>query len=171
MPLGQKINFSVAAALLLTLAALGGCQEQPHDTGLTGQHVANASDALVMYLLSRPEVNDSPTRITIACAGVESDIPLDYNVILDRARVELAQQASDRIALIEDKARFHRLQGQELDNPADGGPSIQPQYALYGKVGYLPNRATSYYLCTFYLVDLHTGRSIPAGMFEITTLN
>jgi hypothetical protein len=178
--------------LMTALAALGtaaGCySDRPHDygqqrppvdqiderdRGLQSKDIVSATDQLSMDQLALPELNDSKTRWTRVVTGVENytqDPRFDYQIFIERLRTTLSQHGRDRIALIENKDRLRDLQSSERDDMPKGSRSsaeIQPDFALYGKILELPNRATSYYQCQFDVTDLRTRELIWSRAYEV----
>ncbi len=186
-----------AHVLLLGLAtALAGCQsDRPHeygrqrppvgelddrDSGLQSKDVVSATDQLAMDLLALPEVSQSPTRLTVVVTNVENqttDPGFNYNIFVERLRVNLSQHGRGKIALIENKAKLQSLQNQELEGERDdfgqgggarpGPGGVQPDFALYGKVIELPNRGTSYFLAQFNVTNLRTREQIWSRAYEV----
>ncbi len=89
-----------------------------------------------------------------------------------RVRTLLAQQAPDRFTWVMNRDSFYRLRGQELDG-VDLGPSpdrLQPRYALTARFNSLTKedakRRSSYYLCTYELTELASGRTLWTDKYE-----
>jgi hypothetical protein len=192
---------SVAAIGLAALAGLGlaGCvdhkpegyyNERPpvdelyhRDRGLQSSEVVEASDLLVERILSLPEVNRSPTRLTVVFTGLEdltTTRQFNYDIFLERLKTNIAEQGRDRIAIVSNRDNYYRTRSEELDIPirerdefgqGDGhlrgvpiANRIQPDFAMTGKVMEIRNRGTSYYLFTFSLADIRSnggGLEIP----------
>lgn len=188
----------------LGLGGVAGCaDDRPHeygrqrppvdqldarDRGLQSKDVVAATDQLAMDLLAIPEVNASPTQLTVVVTQVENytqEPRFNYDIFTERLRVNIARLGRGRLAIIENRDRLANLQARELDGPgaggagdrfgqggspppATGGPGgIQPEYALYGKIYDLPNRATDYYLATFQLTNLRTRQIAWTGQYEV----
>lgn len=151
----------------------------PRDSGLQSKDVVASTDQLAMDLLSIPEVTRNPNRLTMVVSNVENrsaDPRFNYDIFVERLRVKLSEHGRDRIALIENRDKLRDLQSRELDSPRDtfgqggrgGGPNgIQPDFALYGKIYEMPNRATSYYFCQFNVVDLRSREQIWSRSYEV----
>jgi len=190
-------------ALALSSVALIGCHsDRPHeygrqrppvdqidsrDRGLQSKDVVAASDQLAMDLMALPEINTSPTQVTIVFTTVEnltSDPRVSYDIFLERLRVNVARLGRGRVAVIDNRDRVANIQSRELDSAPNsdrfgqggspqggGGPGgIQPEFALYGKLSELPNRATSYYLATFQLTNLRTRQIAWTNQYEVKVL-
>ena len=193
------LNKSIAAFALAALTGLAGCSSDhkpedyhyerppvtdldPSDHGLQSTEVVEASDLLVQKILSLPEVNSSPTRLTVVFTNLEdltTTRQFNYDIFLERLKTNIAEQGRRQIAIVSNKETYHRTRSQELDLPRgerdDFGQGdrrnvqpvsnrIQPDYALNGKVMEIRNRSTSYYLFTFSLADIRTnggGLEIP----------
>lgn len=162
--------------LSLSLLALVGCSDKPHeygrghpdvdsldprDRGLQSKDVIAASDQMAMDLLQCPELANSQSRWTIVATGMENQTlrrRCNYDVFMERLKANLADQAQGRIQLIQNRDTYRNLQNRELEgaerNPGPAG--TQPQLALKGTVMDLPNRGTDYFLFTFELDDLNS---------------
>lgn len=188
----------VALSAALGLSAVGCHSDRPHeygrqrppvdqidsrDRGLQSKDVVAASDQLAMDLMALPEINASPTQLTIVFTGVENytnDPRVSYDIFLERLRVNVARMGRGRVAVIDNRDRVGNIQARELDgapnpdrfgqggSPQGGGVGgIQPEYALYGKISSLDNRATSYYLATFQLTNLRTRQMVWTNQYEV----
>jgi hypothetical protein len=171
--------------LIMSLSVLvGGCADKPYekqrpdvqslsadDSGLQSKDVVSATDQMAMDLLKLPELNDSRTQWTIVATGMEnatSDYRTNYDIFINRLKVNLAQQGHGRVQLIQNRDRYHNIQSRELEGgAAAGSPGIQPQFALTGTVTNLPNRGTDYYLFTFELDDMQTRAGVWYGKYEV----
>ena len=187
--------------LLLSLAALQGCRqpEDPRgyskarppadrldkrDSGLQSYDVIAAADQMSASLLSLPELNASPTRLTVVVDRAEN-LTSTYNqnldIFLSKLKVDIAKQGRDRIALIENRSKLRDLQSRELEGSSEredfggvgggrqqpGPAGIQPDYSLYCKVSDLPNRGTNYYLFEFNLSSLQTRELVWTDAYEV----
>ncbi len=177
-----------------------GCSDRPHqygndrppvdtldtrDKGLQSKDIVSASDQMAQDLLALPELNESAHKWTIVVSNVENRTTsnrFDLNIFLDRLRVNLGKYGHGRVALIENKARFHDVQSRELEGEREGddfgqggrggktapGPrGVQPDYGLYAKISELPNRGTSYYFCEFTLTGLQTREVVWTNAYEV----
>jgi hypothetical protein len=148
------------------------------DRGLQSTEVVEASEMLATKLLSRPEVNQSPRRMTIVFTNLEDltqSRQFNYDIFLERLKTVLAERGSDRIAVVTNRDTFYgtrdreldRVRGERDDRGASGAPAanrIQPDFALQGKVMDIVNRGTTYYHFTFSLADIRSqggGTEIP----------
>jgi hypothetical protein len=138
-------------------------------------------------LLALPDLNHSQDRWTIVVDHVDNETQnhrFNLDIFLDRLRVDLARNGHDRIALIENKAKYHGLQSNELEGEREGdqfqqGDSqgvnkpvyrgTQPNYSLYAKISDMPNRGTDYYFCEFTLTDLRTREQVWTNAYEVKT--
>jgi hypothetical protein len=191
----QKALLSLG--LLIAVGVGVGCQQdRPHeygqqrppvdrldrrDRGLQSKDVVSASDQMTMDLLALPELNESRARWTIVVDRVENltaDRRRDLDIFLERLRVNLAQQGRGRVQLIENRDKLRDLQARELEQVRDpygqggrptmpGPAGIQPDFALYGRIMEMPNRATSYFFCEFTLTDLHTREQVWTNAYEV----
>ena len=148
------------------------------DRGLQSSEVVEASEVLATKLLSRPEVNQSPRRLTVVFTNLEDltrSRQFNYDIFLERLKTVLAERGSDRIAVVTNRDTFYGTRDRELDHVrgerddrgAAGAPAanrIQPDFALQGKVMDIVNRGTTYYHFTFSLADIRSeggGTEIP----------
>lgn len=191
-------RFALIVAMSLPLAGLA-CSDKPHeysrerppvdqldsrDKGLQSKDVVNASDKMAMDLLTLPEVNASPTQLTVVFTGMEnqsSNPTVNYQIFLERVRVNVARQGRGRLAIIDNRDRVANIQSRELDSApqqpnfgqggvpqgATGPGGIQPEYALYGTVQDMPNRGTNYYLFTFNLSNMRTRQILWSNQYEV----
>jgi hypothetical protein len=103
----------------------------------------------------------------------------NLDIFVDRLRTQLYKHGGDRIAIVENRDRFHDLQSRELEGaPPDsagqgsgpnavGAAGIQPQYVLYGKMQELPNRSMSTYRAEFNLTNLRTREQVWTGEYIV----
>ena len=187
-------------AVVGSIALLGGaCQDRPHDydddrppideldsrdSGLQSTDVVRASDQMAMDLLALPELNASDHRWTVVVDHVENRTAsnnFDLDIFIERLRVNLRKHGQGRVQLIENRAKLLELQARELDQERDdfgqgaapnrpGPGGIQPDFSLYGRIMEMPNRGTSYFLCEFTLVDLHTREQVWTNAYEVKAL-
>jgi hypothetical protein len=192
---------SGSSRMMLTvglLIGLAGCySDRPHDygkerppvdqlderdKGLQSKDVISASEKMAMDLLAAPELNASHTRWTMVVDKMEDhtadhEFSRNFDIFLERLRVKLSQEGHDRVALIENKARFHDLRSRELESERDDAPAaanapapkpvVQPDYALYGKAIDMPNRATNFYQLQFDVVNLQTREQVWSRVYEV----
>jgi hypothetical protein len=184
---------------LLASGSVGCYSDRPHeygrqrppvdqlddrDRGLQSKDVVAATDQLAADLCALPEVNLSPTQLTVVVTNVENytqEPRFNYDIFTERLRVNIARMGRGKLAIIENRDRLANIQSRELDSapntdkfgqggrpPSSGGPGgIQPEYTLYGKIYDMPNRATNYYLATFQLTNLRTRQITWTGQYEV----
>jgi len=155
------------------------------DRGLQSKDVVAASDQMAMDLMALPELQDSRARWTIVVDRVENltaERRQDLDIFLERLRVNLAKHGRGRVQLIENRDKLRDLQSRELESGGgdrygqggsrggSGSAGIQPDFALYGRIMEMPNRATSYFFCEFTLVDLHTREQVWTNAYEVKVL-
>jgi hypothetical protein len=141
------------------------------DVGLQSKDVAAATDQMCNSLLAQPALAVADRKWTIVLdrknfQNETNDPTFSYGVFYTRLQSKIGQLSSGRVALIEDKANFHKLQSDERETPPDtmgqggggtGQPAgVQPQYALYITISDMPNRATDYYVINATLTNLQT---------------
>jgi hypothetical protein len=155
------------------------------DRGLQSKDVVAASDQMAQDLLASPDLNHSQNRWTMVVGNIQNettDHRMNLDIFLERLRVNLAKYGHDRVALIANKKNYHGLQSSELEGEREGdqyqqGDSqgvnkpvyrgIQPDYSLYGKIIEMPNRGTSYFLCSFTVTDLRTREDVWTNDYEV----
>jgi hypothetical protein len=161
-------------------------QIDPRDRGLQSLDLIAATDKLAADLIASPAVRDNPNQLTIVVDRMD-DLTTDrtfgtnYQIFLERLKVNLARYGHGRVQLIENKNQFHGLRGRELENERDdfgqGGnrgdvapQAIQPDFALYGKAMDMPNRATNFYMLEFNLTNLHNRTLAWSNDYEVKAL-
>ena len=187
-------SLKMLLAGILGISALG-CDDKPHEygekrppldqvdskgEGLQSKDLLAATDQMSMELLALPALNRSDTKWTVVTAPMENQTVSqrdNLNIFVDRLKTQLFKHGGDRIAIIENRDRFHDLQSRELEggqsdpagqgggDAAVGAAGIQPQYVLYGKMQELPNRGTSTYRAEFNLTDFKTREIIWTGEY------
>ena len=178
------------AAAGLLLAAIGCAHDRPHeygqqrppadqidprDRGIQSMDVIAASDKMASSLLSLPELNASKVQWTIVVDKVvdntrDREFMTDYQIFLERLRVNLSKQGHGRVQLIENRDQFYNLRNRELETAGPNQPapqSMQPDFALYMKASDLPNRATNYYFLEFTLTDMHNRTQVWNDAYEV----
>ncbi len=184
----------LAGALFLTGCAQHGYSYyrpgvsafDPGDQGLQSRDLVDMTNRLAADLLKIPEIAQNPNKVIIVMTGIDNKTSQPWQndqIYLARMRALLNQYARNRIAFVIQPQQLQQLQQQELGSTggADFGQSTRgqvpqntrmiPQYALKGVFYDLPNSATTYYLCTFQLVNLQTGELVWEGHYETRTLN
>ena len=186
-PLTVLIAASIGVAIL-------GCDDKPHQYGqerppleqvdseghgLQSKDLLQATDQMAMELLALPALNQSQTKWTIVATPMENQTVSDrqnLDIFVDRLKTQLYKQGGDRIAIIENRDRFHDIQNRELEPGADamnqGGSNtvsagIQPQFALMGTMQELPNRDTSTYRAEFKLLNFKTRELVWNGEYMV----
>lgn len=145
------------------------------DRGLQSYDILAAADQMAQSLLTLPEIQNSPERLTVVvdrAMNETSTYPRDLQIFLEQLKVELGRRARNRIQLIANRDDFRDFQARELEQrPGDefggagagrtppGPAGIQPDYVLHSEVRDLPNRGTTFYQFVFELTDLQ-GRTI-----------
>jgi hypothetical protein len=195
------MNRHFVFAAVPALALLAGCaSDRPHDygdqrppvdaiddrdRGLQSKDVVAASDQMAQDLLASPDLNHSQNRWTMVVGDVDNettDHRFNLDIFLDRLRVNLSTYGHDRVALIENKKKYHGLQSSELEGEREADPyqqgdsagtnkpvyrGIQPDYSLYAKITEMPNRGTSYFFCEFKVTDLRTREDVWDRAYEV----
>jgi Peptidoglycan-synthase activator LpoB len=165
------------------------------NTGLQAKDVVSATDHMANDLLTLPELNQRERELenpvtgtitkepnpqwTIVITNVENhstDPMMNYDTFSQRLRGNLARLGRGRVALIENRAKYKKLQDSELEpGPAfdsgDPKPSqnISPDYGLYITIDEMPNRASSYFLVTATLTNLKNRVQVWNSQYEVQT--
>jgi hypothetical protein len=189
----KSLNLLLAAGL--GLAALG-CDDKPHQYGqdrppvdqidsqghgLQSKDLLAATDQMSMELLALPALNASQTKWTVVTVPMENQTVNQresLDIFVDRLKTQLYKNGGDRIAIIENRDRFHDIQAHELEGGqpdqygqgspnAAGAAGIQPQYYLHGKMQELANRGTSTYRAEFNLTDFKTREIVWTGEYIV----
>ena len=187
-PPHAALLLAAACAAALTLGSIAGCRttedpggysrERPpadrldrRDSGLQSYDIIAAADQMAQSLLSLPEINASPNRLTVVVDRAQNETatyPHDLQIFLEQVKVELGRRGRDRIQLIANRDDYRRMQARELEQPpenefggvggarpAPGPAGVQPDYILHTEVRDLPNRGTTFYQFVFELTDLN----------------
>jgi hypothetical protein len=188
---------ALSAALVLGLAGCrstedpgGYSRERPpadrlddRDSGLQSPDILMAADQMAESLLTLPEVQNTPERLTVVVDRVEnltSTERQNLDIFLERLRIEIARRGRAQIQLITDRAVLRDIQSRELEQPpgdefggagaqqpAPGPAGIQPDYALHAQVSDLPNRGTNFYLFVFTLTDLRSREDVWTDSYDV----
>ena len=153
-----------------------------HSTFLNSRDLVNMTDRMAASIASDPIIAQITMRhpMVIVLTPLKNDtnelIPRDQgDTFLHRVRVLLTAQQSlrRRFEFVLNPATFNRLQKQEQISPAQLGPPagrVLPQYALqatfYADTKVEPKYRSDYYLCTFFLNNIHSGHIIWEGSYE-----
>ena len=191
-----------AAALTALGATVGCHSDKPHkygkqrppvdqlddrDRGLQSKEVVDSSDQMAQSLLALPMIQQSPTSVLIVVDKVENRTTtqrFDMDIFLRRLKVNLAKYGRGKVQLVENRDKLRELQSRELEGTgndefqqnggrsAPGPAGIQPDYALYARIGELPNRGTSYFQLEFNLTGLKgpmARQLVWSDMYEVKT--
>jgi hypothetical protein len=196
----MKITHAVTClALAAALSAgIAGCettraQMRPDmdrvlpERGLQSRDLREMTDRMAPDLLTIPEIVQNPYKVTVVMKTpknkFESDPTRDLTIYVARLKALLNSSASrDKIAFVEEQATLRNFQAQELGNRdpfeeasrnpgVNTDPRVRPQYVLTGDFYEMNNGRTSYYLCTFHLLDINTGVQVWEKPYEVRTLN
>lgn len=153
------------------------------DRGLQSYDVMAASSLMADSLLTLPEVQATPERLTVVVDRVDNmavSARQNLDIFLEQLRVELARRGRAQIQLITDRSKLRDIQDRELEQPgadefggagarqpAPGPAGIQPNYALHAQVNDLPNRGTNFYQFVFTMTDLRTREDIWTDSYEV----
>src|SRR5690242_2068317 len=134
---GNKAGIGLLAVAGMMAVSAGCHDDKPHsvgeerppvsdldrrDGGLQSKDLITATDLMTQSLITLPELNESKAQWTIVTSNVENQTAArqNYDIFIDRLRVNLSKQARGRISLIENKQRFHELQSKELETGGSG---------------------------------------------------
>jgi hypothetical protein len=194
-----RLNQSwIIGGLLLGLGLSVGCSEDKpesyseqrpsvsslseDDRGLQSKDVLAASDQMASDLLTDPRLNQSRTQWTMVVTSFEDNtidksFSTNYDIFMERLKSLLSEKGSGKIALIENKAAFHKIRDNELEGNGDqfgqgpgGQPApqaINPDYGLTGTATDMPNRSTNYFLLNFEVVNLKTRELVWSRHYEV----
>ena len=136
----------------------------PDDRGVQSKDLIVAVEQAATDLLAVPELNESRTQWTIVSTYMDNDTTdrrARFDIFVNSLKTRIARQGRGRVQLIEQRDRFRELQSHELEPTGGPGPAgVQPQFALYGRVEELPNRATSTYRFEFNLTNLQNRQTV-----------
>ncbi len=185
----------ILGCLTVTAAGMAGCSHgynhyrpsvssfQPGDTGLQSRDLVDMTNRLSADLLKIPEIANNPNKVIVVMGTIHNQTSTPWQndqIYLARMRALLNEYAHDRMAFVLPLANAAALQQKYLGgqqtamNPATGqwqNATLRPQYVLNGTFYDLPNTATTYYLCTFKLVDISTGQIVWENKYEVRSLN
>jgi PBP1b-binding outer membrane lipoprotein LpoB len=174
----------ILSAVSVMLAGCAGPAINPHarSTFLNSHDLVNMTDQMAASIASDPIITKITARhpMVIVLTPLKNDtnelIPRDQgDTFLHRVRVLLTAHQSLRrhFEFVLNPATFNRLQKQEGISTAQLGPRagrVLPQYALqatfYADTKVAPKYRSDYYLCTFFLTNIHSGRIIWEGSYE-----
>lgn len=194
----MRMMSTVMCLGLASFAVIGCHSDRPHeygkqrppmtdtnedDRGLQSKDVIDASDQLAQDLLADPRLNASSTQWTMVVTGVKNNTTnpqYNYDIFIQRLRVNISKYGSNRVQLIENREQLHELRSREWEPGKGGdefgqtggaaagaGAGIQPRYALYGKISELASRSTSYYFAEFTVTDMTTRQIVFTGAYEV----
>ena len=148
------------------------------------------TDKMAHDLLRIPEIVQNPYKVTVVIKTpanhFETDPGRDLTIYVARLKALLnSSSARDRMAFVEQQATLRKFQSEELggqnhdpfEDASRGGvapppdPRVKPQFVLTGDFYEKNNGKTSYYLCTFHLLDINTGVQVWENFYEVRTLN
>lgn len=169
------------------LLGLGGCSQsalnpEMRNTFLDSHDLVVMTDKMAAAIASDPVIaqitEHGPMTIVLTALKNKTDqiIPrYEGDIFLHRVRALLTAHESLRreFVFVLNKATYERLAAQEQTGSAHLGPNasrLQPGYALqatfYSDNKVSPEYRSAYYLCTFFLTDIHTGQIIWEGSYE-----
>jgi PBP1b-binding outer membrane lipoprotein LpoB len=173
--------------LLTVILAVSGCagpalNPDMRNTFLDSHDLVVMTDKMASSIAADPMIaqlaNRHPMIIVLTALKNKTDeiIPrAEGDIFLHRVRALLTAHESLRhqFVFVLNKATYQRLAEQEQAGAADLGPRadrVQPGYALqatfYSDTKVAPAYRSDYYLCTFYLTNIHTGQIIWEGSYE-----
>ncbi len=185
MPIPMRLWELVALTIwLLGLAGCGGPALNPdmRNTFLDSHDLVAMTDKMASAIASDPVIarltSHGPITIVLTALKNNTDQIIPRNqgdIFLHRVRVLLTAHQSLRreFIFVLNRAAYQRLAAGELPGIGPLGPDVnrlQPLYALqatfYSDNKVSPEYRSAYYLCTFYLTNIRTGRIIWEGTYE-----
>ncbi len=178
------IELFACAWCILAMAGCGGPALNPEmrNTFLDSHDLVVMTDKMAASIASDPVVAQltahGPMIIVLTALKNKTDqiIPrAQGDIFLHRVRVLLTahQSLRRRFIFVLNQATYQRLAAQEDASALPLGPSmdrLQPGYALqatfYSDTKVAPDQRSDYYLCTFFLTNIHTGQIIWEGSYE-----
>ena len=181
---GRGWGALVMTILLLGLAGCGGPALNPNmrNTFLNTHDLVAMTDKMASALASDPVIarltSHGPLTIVLTPLKNETDqiIPRSQgDIFLHRVRALLTahQFLRREFIFVLNRATYQRLAAAQQSGSSRLGPDVnrlQSLYALqatfYSDNKVSPQYRSAYYLCTFYLTNIHTGRMIWEGTYE-----
>jgi hypothetical protein len=195
----MKLAIACLALSAACFAGFAGCEKSRDEMrpdmdrvvsgerGLQSRDLREMTDKMAPDLLQIPEIVQNPYRVTVVMKTpknkFESDPTRDLTIYVARLKALLnSSSARDKIAFVEEQQTLRNFQAQELGNRdpfedasrnpgANTDPRVRPQYVLTGDFYEMNNGRTSYFLCTFHLLDINTGVQVWEKPYEVRTLN
>ncbi|MGC8625563.1 MAG: hypothetical protein ACP5VQ_09915 [Phycisphaerae bacterium] len=176
--------FLAIAFWVLGLAGCAGPALNPdmRNTFLDSHDLVVMTDKMAAQIAADPILArltaQGPLTIVLTPVKNETDqiIPrAQADIFLHRLRALLTAHQSLRrqFIFVLNRATYQRLAARERPGAASLGPKVkrlQPGYALqatfYSDNKVSPEYRSAYYLCTFFLTNIHTGRIIWEGSYE-----
>jgi PBP1b-binding outer membrane lipoprotein LpoB len=150
------------------------------NTALSGDDLVRVTDQMAMSIAADPDVASAVARegkLVVVVQPVVNEMTAEVlprgpsEAFMARVRQLLARQSPDRFTWVMNRDSFYRLRKQELD--VDLGPPperLQPRYGLTARFNSLTKedaqRRSSYYLCTYDLTELETGKTLWTDKYE-----
>ena len=150
----------------------------PDDRGVQSKDLVVAVDEAASDLLALPELNESRSQWTIVSTYMDNDTTerhARFDIFVNSLKTKISRLGRGRVQLIEQRDRFRDLQSHELEPTGDpkttapGPAGEQPQFALYGRVEELPNRATSTFRFEFNLTSLQSRKIVWSKDYIVKT--
>jgi len=180
----RVLSLLAVGMFLLGLAGCGGPALNPdmQNTFLDSHDLVVMTDKMAAAIAADPVIaqitEHGPMTIVLTALKNKTDqiIPRhEGDIFLHRVRALLTAHESLRreFVFVLNKATYERLAAREQTGSEYLGPNAnrrQPGYALqatfYSDNKVSPEYRSAYYLCTFFLTDIHTGQIIWEGSYE-----
>ena len=180
----RRLGLLAVGMLLLALSGCGGPALNPdmRNTFLDSHDLVVMTDKMAAAMASDPIMTQlaerGPMTIVLTPLKNKTDqiIPRRQgDIFLHRLRALLTAHESLRrkFIFVLNKATYQRLAAREQTETVSLGPDagrLQPHYALqatfYSDNKVSPEYRSAYYLCTFFLTNIHTGEIIWEGSYE-----
>jgi len=178
------------AMVMLGLVGCGPQDQRPDptelsrdDTGLQSKDVYAATSQMIQDLMASPALAASPVQWTMVIgecrdSTIDHMMPVNYDIFSNALRAAINEKAQGRIALIENKAKFHQLRDQELEGNNDpykqggggGTPApaaINPDYQLNIEAVDMPNRSTNFYQLTYTIFNMQNRIQVWSRTYQV----
>ncbi len=189
------LRFMALFTTWVALAALAGCSHgysyyrpgvskfDHHDTGLQSRDLVDMTNKMAADIVKCAAIAQSRTKVIVVMGHIHNKTSTPWQndeIYVARIRALLNQDANGIVAFVMPLAKVGKLQSKYLGGRSEQFNSrtgssqrttITPQYVLNGTFYDLPNAATTYYLCSFKLVDIETGEIVWENKYETRTLN
>lgn len=184
---GCTMRVLVLPVMVMFLLEVAGCGQSAlnpnmQNTFLDSHDLVVMTDKMAAAIASDPVIAQitlhRPMTIVLTALKNKTDQIIPRNegdIFLHRLRALLTahQSLRRRFIFVLNMATYQRLAAQQQTPSLQLGPNasrLQPGYALqatfYSDNKVAPEYRSAYYLCTFFLTDIHTGQIVWEGSYE-----